>query len=80
MKDSKDSRKQNQGKPVNRRDAPATVAQFLIKEAHMLLSDPLSKKVHAPAQGWKTFNKGIRTYTQSTDMSEEMFNLSTLPR
>ena len=82
MKNYKSSRKGTQVKKSNRvvgkrghRNAPATVAKFLIKEAHIFLSDPLSEKVHAPAQGWKTFNKGIHNFTLSTDMSEEMINL-----
>ena len=82
MKNYKGTQKGPQGKDLNRvvnnsehRNAPAAVAKILIKEAHILLSDPLSEKVHAPAQGWKTYNSGIHTYTQSKDMSEEVIHL-----
>ncbi len=82
MKNYKGTQKGPQGKDSNRvvdnsehRNAPAAVARLLIKEAHILLSDPLRAKVHAPAQGWKTYNKGIHTRTKSADMSEEIINL-----
>jgi len=57
------------------RNAPVSVARKLIKEARLLLSDPWSKKVHAPAEGWKTYNKGIHTRTQSKDMVDEIIIL-----
>ena len=82
MKNNKAPGNNPQGKDLNRvvnnsehRNAPAAVARLLIKEAHILISDPWSEKVHAPAQGWKTYNSGIHTYTQSKDMSEEVIHL-----
>lgn len=82
MKKFKDSRHSNQGKKSNRvvsnrehRNAPVAVAQFLIKEAHIFLSNPLNEKVHAPAPGWETYNRGIHTRTKSSDMVDEIINL-----
>lgn len=57
------------------RNAPVAVARKLIKEAYVILSDPWSKQVHAPAEGWETYNKGIHTRTKSSDMVDEIILL-----
>jgi len=86
MKNNKETRRNPQGKSSKRivgnreqhRNAPVAVARKLIKDARIFLSDPWSKKVHAPAEGWKTYNKGIHTKTQSKDIVDEIINLQKL--